>query len=106
MVVHGIFSPEGVLFASATAPSIPVIVVVLCWDEKVSHEWCSARARWVHGHGRVHARGALGVSARPPNTKTPKQPPFSTRDNSTDMAPIDEALAAIESRELGEQIVY
>jgi hypothetical protein len=32
--VYRIFSPKGVLFASATASLIPVIVIVLCWMKK------------------------------------------------------------------------
>jgi hypothetical protein len=40
------------------------------------------------------------------NTKTPKYSPTLTRHNSTNMAPIDDVLAAIKAQELGEQLVY
>jgi hypothetical protein len=51
---HGILSPEGMLLTSASASSIPVIVVVLCWNEKVMNNAYSAScecAHPVHGHG-------------------------------------------------------
>jgi hypothetical protein len=54
----------------------------------------------------VPVRSAHGFAARTPNTKTPKYRQTSTRHNSTSMAAIDKALAAIESQELGDKIVY
>jgi hypothetical protein len=56
--------------------------------------------------GNVPVRSVHGNSACTPNTKITKQLPTLTRHNSTNMAPIDDALAAIKAQELGEQIVY
>jgi hypothetical protein len=54
----------------------------------------------------VPVRSVHGVAACTPNTKQQKYTTFSTRDISTTMAPIDDAIAAIERQELGEQLVY
>jgi hypothetical protein len=54
----------------------------------------------------VPVRGAPGFAWRPTNFKTPNASYFSTRDISTTMAPIDDALAAIELLELGENFTY
>jgi hypothetical protein len=54
----------------------------------------------------VPVRSVHGFAACTPNTKTLNHPPTSTHNNSVNMAPIDDALAAIEARELGEEIVY
>jgi hypothetical protein len=54
----------------------------------------------------VLVRNVHGVGTCTPNTKHQFNPPFSTRDISTTMAPIDDALAASKARELGEDIVY
>jgi hypothetical protein len=54
----------------------------------------------------VPVRAAIGFAQRPPNTKTSDARLFSTRNNSTTMAPIDDAVAAIESLEDGEHFTY
>jgi hypothetical protein len=43
---------------------------------------------------------------RPPEHHNAKLTPTSTRDNSTNMAPIDEAIAEIKSHESGEDLLY
>jgi hypothetical protein len=57
------------------------------------------------GHN-VSVRGVHGVSACTRNTKHLNNPPTSARHNSTNMAPTDDALAAIEAHELREKVVY
>jgi hypothetical protein len=54
----------------------------------------------------VPVRVAPGFAWRPTNFKTPNASYFSTRDISTTMALIDDALAAIKSLELGENFTY
>jgi hypothetical protein len=54
----------------------------------------------------VYVGSTPGSDQRPPNTKTRDAHQFSTRNNSTTMAPIDDAIAAIESREAGEKFTY
>ena len=71
----------------------------------------NARKSGVHDQvrgrqGNVPVRSALGFAARTPNTKTLKHLQTSTRHNSTSMAAIDKALAAIKLRELGDKIIY
>jgi hypothetical protein len=51
-------------------------------------------------------RGAHGFAARTLNTRSPKHPLTSTCYNSTNMAAIDDAIAAIELRELGDKVIY
>jgi hypothetical protein len=54
----------------------------------------------------VPVREATRVAQRLTNTKIPDNPPTSARDNSTTMAPIDNAIAAIELLEPGEHYSY
>jgi hypothetical protein len=54
----------------------------------------------------VPVRAAIGFAQQPPNTKTSDARPFSTRNNSTTMASIDDAVAAIELLEDGEYFTY
>ena len=54
----------------------------------------------------VYVGSADASAARTPNTKTPDSRQTSTRCNSTTMAPIDDAIADIESREQGENFTY
>jgi hypothetical protein len=56
--------------------------------------------------GTVPVREATRVAQRLTNTKIPDNPPTSTRNNSTTMAPIDNAIAAIELLEPGEHYSY
>jgi len=60
-------------------------------------------ARFAHRHVTVSVRATPGVAQRPITTNGTHT---STRDNSTTMSPIDDALAAIEALELGETLVY
>ena len=58
----------------------------------------------------LRARTRYRVRARNARSRAtpgyPKQHPSSARNNSTTMAPIDDALAAIEALEPGEKLVY
>jgi hypothetical protein len=54
----------------------------------------------------VPVRAAIGFAQRPPNTKTSDARLFSTRNSSTTMAPIDDAVAAIKLLEDGEHFTY
>jgi hypothetical protein len=69
-------------------------------------QWGGATILLSNSNHNVLVRNVHGVGTCTPNTKHQFNPPFSTRDISTTMAPIDDALAAIEARELGEDIVY
>ena len=67
--------------------------------------WRSAEPQ-SHLLSNVPVRSAHGFAARTPNTGTPKHLQTSMRHNSTIMSAIDKALAAIELRELGDEIIY
>jgi hypothetical protein len=51
-------------------------------------------------------RAATHVAQQSTNTKTPDKPPTLTHRNSTTMAPIDDAVAAIELLEPGQHFTY
>src|SRR3954463_6294004 len=67
---------------------------------------CRSNLQPYHHAGKVPVRSAHGFAARTANTKTLKHLQTSTRHNLTNMTAIDKALAAIESRELGDKIIY
>jgi hypothetical protein len=80
--------------------------------KKHGFEYSTLRRRWTGQTGPSGSRVTWTSARRTdrrgarPTSKTPDAPQTLTRDNSTTMAPIDDAIAAIESREHGEHFSY
>jgi hypothetical protein len=72
-------------------------------DASWSRNWMLA---WQLAAFTVPVRAAIGFAQRPPNNKTSDARLSSTRNNSTTMAPIDDAVAAIKLLEDGEHFMY